>query len=256
MRDRKVSCRLFATFWVFHKTLTNSSLTNQFDAYHFRFTNWYQFSVDFILGLSKFTMKLPLTFLALVLLSGISNGDADENIHHRKLFTAPSGTGITGRYIVTLNDGVSDVLTKAKELLSNSGATVDFEYKTVFKGFAVGGLVAKFLTIVLDDDMVVSVEQDQEIVEDQSFKFNQASPADWALDRIDQKSLPLDGKYQYSYTGKGVYVFIIDSGITLDHSEFSGRVQCGYIAVPNEDCYDVRGHGSHVAGIAAGKTVS
>jgi aqualysin 1 len=201
-------------------------------------------------------MNLSFTILSLFLLLGTSAGGDSESIHHRKLFTAPSGTGISGRYIVTLNDSVSDVLTKAKELLANSGANIDFEYNTVFKGFAVGGLVAKFLTIVLDDDMVVSVEEDQEIVEDQNFKFNQASPANWALDRIDQTSLPLNGKYQYSYTGKGVYVFIIDSGINLDHSEFAGRVQCGYIAVPNEDCYDVRGHGSHVAGIAAGTTVS
>lgn len=204
-------------------------------------------------------MKLLSTFhvsLALALLYGLIKVAADESIHHRKLFTASSGTRITGRYIVTLNDGISDVLTKAKELLANSGASIDFEYNTVFKGFAVGGLVAKFLTIVLDDDMVVSVEEDQVIVEDQSFKFKQSSPANWGLDRIDQKSLPMDGNYQYSYTGKGVYVFIIDSGINLDHSEFSGRVQCGYSAVPNEDCYDVRGHGSHVAGIAAGTTVS
>jgi hypothetical protein len=78
---------------------------------------------------------------------------------HRKLVTAQFGQALTGRYIVVLNGAVGDVLSKAKALLANSGATVEYEYDTAIKGFAVSGLVAKFLTIVLDDDMVEFVEE-------------------------------------------------------------------------------------------------
>jgi aqualysin 1 len=180
---------------------------------------------------------------------------ARESVQHRKLITVPVGQAITERYIVVLNGKIADVVSKTKELLANSGATIDYEYNTVFSGFAVNGLVAKFLTIILDDDMVVSVEEDQFIVEDTDFKTAQSSPTNWGLDRIDQIKLPLDNTYGYTYTGKGVYIFVIDSGINLSHNEFGGRAECGYSAVSGEDCVDARGHGSHVSGIAGGGTV-
>jgi subtilisin family serine protease len=76
------------------------------------------------------------------------------------------------------------------------------------------------------------------------------------LDRIDQTSLPLNNAYNYATTGKGVKVFIIDSGIRLSHDEFSGgRATCGFNAYQGtETCDDMCGHGTHVAGIAGGKT--
>lgn len=180
---------------------------------------------------------------------------AGEQIEHRKLIKASLGKAISGRYIVVLNGKVSDVLSKAKSLLQGSDATIDYEYDTVFKGFAVNGLVAKFLTIVLDDDMVLSVEEDEVVTEDGSFQFTQSSPPSWGLDRIDQISRSLDSTYRYTYTGKGVYIFTIDSGINLNHNEFVGRGYCGYSAISGENCDDYRGHGSHVSGIAGGTTV-
>ena len=36
-------------------------------------------------------------------------------------------------------------------------------------------------------------------------------PAPWALDRIDQLTLPLDGAYHYSGLGSGVNVYIVDT---------------------------------------------
>jgi hypothetical protein len=42
----------------------------------------------------------------------------------------------------------------------------------------------------------------------------------WHLDRIDQRSLPLDGKFKATTTGVGVNVYIISSGVMADHEEF------------------------------------
>lgn len=91
------------------------------------------------------------------------------------------------------------------------------------------------------------------------------SDDNWGLDRIDQKSGVLDQRFHYLDTagGAGVDVYVVDTGIRLTHTEFTGRVAAGYF-VPsvtdpdsgqvfsltsvNDDC----GHGTHVAGIAAG----
>lgn len=73
----------------------------------------------------------------------------------------------------------------------------------------------------------------------------------WGLDRINQRELPLDGAISTSKDGTGVEVYVIDTGIRLDHTEFKGRINPeGFSAYGSpEDC---EGHGTHVAGTIAG----
>ena len=85
----------------------------------------------------------------------------------------------------------------------------------------------------------------------------------WHLDRINQPRLPLDGNSAFGpLTGAGIDIYIVDTGIRSTHEQFGGRVLPA-IDVPTEngtskvspETNDCDGHGTHVAGLAAGSTV-
>jgi subtilisin family serine protease len=87
--------------------------------------------------------------------------------------------------------------------------------------------------------------------------FVQPNPPAWGLDRVDQRSLPLDAKYFYPSTAAGARAYILDTGIRYTHQEFGGRAVPGVdviggVTPPGFDC---NGHGTHIAGTVGGKTV-
>jgi subtilisin family serine protease len=78
-----------------------------------------------------------------------------------------------------------------------------------------------------------------------------AAEVTWGLDRSDQRDLPLDGRYEPGATGMGVHVYVVDTGMDLDHVEFRGRIGEGFGATGG-DFRDDNGHGTHVAGTIGG----
>src|SRR4051812_31999169 len=75
-----------------------------------------------------------------------------------------------------------------------------------------------------------------------------------ALDRIDQRQLPLDATYRRSGSGRGVTVYVFDGGVSPTHPELAGRVRTGYTAFPS-DPKICNAHGTAVAGAIAGSTL-
>ncbi len=92
---------------------------------------------------------------------------------------------------------------------------------------------------------------------------NLGAPADtglYLLDRIDQRYQPLDHQYIYTPTGRGVHIYIIDSGIRGGHQEWGyGRIgaSAAFIkwSIDPSPTIDQLGHGTAVAGAAAGSRI-
>jgi subtilase family protein len=74
----------------------------------------------------------------------------------------------------------------------------------------------------------------------------------WGLDRIDQRTRPLDSKFSSYFTGAGVDVYVMDSGVRASHQEFAGRMKAGWSV--EADTTDCNGNGTHVAGTIGGTT--
>lgn len=83
-------------------------------------------------------------------------------------------------------------------------------------------------------------------VEEPTFSF--------ALDRIDQRRLPLDHTYRHYGSGAGVTVYVFDGGVVESHPELAGRVRRGYDAFPDGPPV-CNAHGTAVAGAVAGATL-
>jgi subtilisin family serine protease len=137
----------------------------------------------------------------------------------------------------------------ADVLVSAYGGKVNRLYKEALNGYAAEMTEDEALALS-EDPRVRFVEEDQTV----SINATQSS-ATWGLDRIDQRSRPLNGTYVYNYTGSGVRAYIIDTGILTSHSQFGGRAAVSYDAIGDgRNGQDCNGHGTHVAGTVGGST--
>ncbi len=160
---------------------------------------------------------------------------------------------IADQFIVVLEDDAPPGL--ERQLGSAQGGVL-YTYETALRGFAFKGS-QQAADALARNPFVAYVEQDRVAV----LHATQNNPPAWGIDRIDQRDLPLDASYTYDNDGSGVNIYILDTGIRRTHNNFGNRAN----HVPNGNdgdfvndghgsAADCHGHGTHVAGTAAGSS--
>lgn len=160
---------------------------------------------------------------------------------------------VTGHYIVVTDWSVEDA-----SLAAEYGITPRHTYEHLLNGFA-GPIPDDVVQRLATDPRVLRISV-QRVMQ----RFDTQSPATWGLDRVDQRTLPLDNSYTYDADAATVRAYVLDMGLRTTHEEFEGRAVRAFNAFtwdPTDPMQqellgsaECDSHATHVAGTIGGRT--
>ncbi|XP_798146.3 uncharacterized protein LOC593583 [Strongylocentrotus purpuratus] len=199
-------------------------------------------------------MKLLLLFVCLVAALSTSHAGSKSS--------SDSGSGscscedeiedqITNVYIITAKDEKD-----LKKLIKKIGKKKDCEDATIKSEISSLMFAA---TVRMSPDCAEEVNDWGYVIEPNAVQFTDEFDEPWNRDRIDQVDLPLDMQHFETSGGEGTTIFIMDTGVRVDHTEFNGRAEYYRDMLAsdptNPETGDPNGHGTRCAGAAIGATI-
>lgn len=146
---------------------------------------------------------------------------------------------VPGSYLVAMASGLGQA--DAAALAARHGATV--------RAWLPAPVNAALVT--LDPSKAIALAEDPAVRIAEEDQVMRVASVEWNLDRIDQRATVGDGIYAHATSGKGVDVYVLDTGVMAAHAELAGRASqvADFVhrAPAAIDC-----NGTHVAGIVAG----
>lgn len=136
------------------------------------------------------------------------------------------------RIIVTFNESIND------ELLNNEG----IEIHHTFPNYN-----AAAVTVTAEVKQQLQENHNVKAIELDAIVSANAQVVDWGFTEVQAANT-----HQLGFTGKGIKIGIIDSGVDRKHPDLDIAGGISFVGLPNE-YHDDNGHGTHVAGIIAAR---
>ncbi|AWN55283.1 S8 family serine peptidase [Methylobacterium sp. 17Sr1-1] len=167
---------------------------------------------------------------------------------------APEGGAIIERFKVAVIQPQDGIGARMASLRAESGVK---EVRPEFYLFAINELERRYAAWVREGLSILAngfpeaaapVTAAAERAAAEAAAFADTDQFTWGLQAVGADRTP--------YTGKGVRVAVLATGLNFHHPDFAGRAIVSQSFVPDHSVQDVQGHGTHTAGTLAGPAVS
>jgi subtilisin family serine protease len=170
---------------------------------------------------------------------------------------------VPDEYIITYHENTTHEEAASHWALMET-AGISFIHKYAFSfhtGFAAKITDKKVLDALQEDPLVFAIEANGFAYAYQTCGHKQTNTPSWGLARVSHEGSVASGikedyVYSASHDGKGVDVYVIDTGILVTHEDFGPatqrRARWGVAYADGGSQTDGNGHGTHCAGTIAG----